>query len=187
MRATENRRRVQINVTVPIQTLMGHSNAPGETLSGDVVPASLVRQLAADPDSVWYRMLTDRGRFVELSTESYTPSAALKRSCTARDRTCVGVGCNHPADCCDLDHTHAWLQHGETKESNLGPGCKRHHNSKGNGGPFRLAQPQAGLFRWTYPSGHTHTTSADPYPEADDAGTDDHLHIPVEMLESWVA
>ncbi|HET7326863.1 MAG TPA: DUF222 domain-containing protein [Nocardioidaceae bacterium] len=250
LRSTGARRRIQVNITVPIETVMGFSNAPGETLAGDIVPASLVRQLAADRDSVWYRMLTDRGRFVELSTHTYTPTAEQKRSTHARDRTCVGVGCNHPADSCDIDHTHAWADHGETREGNLGPGCRKHHNSKDNGGRFHLTQPEPGLFRWTYPSGHTYTTTADAYPESncaatmapewqipasaadvteglqlldhkrrreaaqrdwlthrsileqrlviwrkdcgeafeepDDAGTDDHLYIPTETLESWV-
>lgn len=166
-RGTALRRRIQLNVTVPIQTLMGLSDAPGETLTGQVLPASLVRQLATDPGSVWYRMLTDRGRFVELSTESYRPSAALDRSVVARDRTCVGVGCNKPANVCDGDHTLAWSDGGETTESNLGPACRSHHNSKDNGGPFRLMQPAAGVFCWTYPSGHTYTTRAAPYPEAE--------------------
>jgi len=250
IRPTGLRRRIQINVTVPIQTLMGLRDDPGETLTGEIVPASLARRLAVDPDSVWHRMLTDQGRCVELSTEAYTPTTAQKRTIIARDRTCVGVGCNHAADTCDIDHGRAWAAGGETRETNLGSLCRSHHRSKDGGGPFHLRQPRPGTFHWTFPSGHTYTTTADPHPEGswidvpewglpagpndvraglrlldaarrrqaarelwagprrdiadrrlqqwrretgeayeepDDAGTDDHLHIPVEMLESWAA
>ncbi|MGH3383727.1 MAG: DUF222 domain-containing protein [Nocardioidaceae bacterium] len=162
MRPTGVRRRVQVNVTVPIQTLLGVSDSPGETESGDVVPATLARQLASDPDSVWYRLITDRGRFVELSAHTYRPGAALTRTVRARDRQCVGIGCNTPADACDTDHTVAYAAGGATGEANLGPACRADHRDK-DGGGFRLDQPEPGVFRWTYPSGHTYTTRPTPY------------------------
>jgi hypothetical protein len=167
LRAGAVRRRVQLNITVPIQTLFGLSEAPGETLTGEVVPAGLARTLAADPDSVWYRMLTDAGRFVELSTDSYTPTAAQARTVVARDRTCVGVGCTKPADACDLDHSRAHRGGGATREGNLGPACRGDHALKDNAGGCTLRQGRPGVFSWTYPSGHTYTTRATPYPQAD--------------------
>lgn len=127
IRPTGVKRSIQLNITVPVQTVMGLSDTPGET---------------------------------------YTPTTEQKRATYVRDRTCVGVGCNHPADSCDVDHTQSWGRGGATRGGNLGPGCRTHHNSKDNGGPFRLAQPEPGLFRWTYPSGHTYTTTAEPYPHA---------------------
>lgn len=63
-------------VTVPVQTLMGLSDRPGLLSGGAPLPASLARQLARQPDPTWHRMLTDpAGRCVELSTESYRPTA----------------------------------------------------------------------------------------------------------------
>jgi hypothetical protein len=50
-----------INVTVPYQTLMGLSDEPGR-MGDQVLPATLVRRLAADPDSTWYRLLTEASR-----------------------------------------------------------------------------------------------------------------------------
>ncbi|HSV40297.1 MAG TPA: HNH endonuclease signature motif containing protein [Nocardioidaceae bacterium] len=119
-----------INVTVPISTLMGLDDAPG-LLSGDItIPADLARAIALGPDSTWYRLLTDAGgRFVELSTTSYAPTAAIWRTDVARDRTCVWPGCCRPSVVCDIDHR-VPFPHGETSTCNTWPLCRRHHLAK---------------------------------------------------------
>lgn len=43
---------MQVNVTVPIQSLMGVSDDPGILPGGEPIPASLARQIASDPGSV---------------------------------------------------------------------------------------------------------------------------------------
>lgn len=68
-----------VNVTVPIQTLMGVSDEPGVLSGGESLPAGLVRAIAEQPDSTWYRMLTDPAReCVELSTTSYKPTGPIR-------------------------------------------------------------------------------------------------------------
>jgi hypothetical protein len=61
-----------VNLTVPVQTVMGLSDDPGVLSGGTVVPASLGRMIAQQPGSTWYRMFTDQadqaGQMVELST-----------------------------------------------------------------------------------------------------------------------
>ena len=94
-----------INVTVPIQTLMGVSDDPGCLSGGTVVPATLARMIARQPGSTWHRMLTDEaGRCVEVSTRSYSPTHAIWNDVVARWWTCFRAGCDRPATDCQLDH-----------------------------------------------------------------------------------
>ena len=59
-----------VNLTVPIQTVMGLSDASGVLSGGQVVPAGLARLIAQTPGATWHRMLTDpAGHMVELSTD----------------------------------------------------------------------------------------------------------------------
>lgn len=119
-----------VNVTVPLTTLVGFSDAPG-FLSGDhAIPADLARLIAADPTSTWHRLLTDpAGRFVELSANRYTPTPAIWRSTVARDRTCVWPNCTRPAVECESDHRIPYPR-GSTAITNLDPLCGPHHQAK---------------------------------------------------------
>ncbi len=113
-----------INVTVPLQTLMGLSDEPGR-MGDQTLPASLVRHVAADPTSTWHRMLTDPARgCVELSTHTYRPTGAIWREVVAAQPTCFAPTCDRPATECDLDHELPWPE-GPTSTVNLGPGCVR--------------------------------------------------------------
>ncbi len=119
-----------ILATVPLSTLMGAGDEPG-LLSGDIpLPADVVRRIADDPGSTWYRMLTDEaGELVHLSTKSYSPTPPIVRAVTGRDRTCVWVGCSRPATQCQLDHRVPHPE-GATCVCNLWPLCARHHKAK---------------------------------------------------------
>jgi hypothetical protein len=70
--------RPTVNLTVPIQAVMGLADEPG-VLSGDtVVPASLARMIALEPGGTWHRMPThEAGHLVELSTKSYQPTGPI--------------------------------------------------------------------------------------------------------------
>ncbi|MPZ63431.1 MAG: DUF222 domain-containing protein, partial [Propionibacteriales bacterium] len=158
--------RAQINVTVPIQTLIGVSDHPGQLLNGEPIPASLVRRIAADPSSTWYRLLTDEvGNLLDLSTRSYQPTAALVRAIVARDRTCVAPGCTTNAQIGETDHTLRYSQGGSTSYANTGRPCQSHHKAKESPG-FELSQPTPRVFKWRYPSAHTYTSRPDPHPVA---------------------
>lgn len=119
-----------VHVTVPLSTLLGTTNEPG-FLSGDhPVPAELLRLIAGDPSSTWYRLLTDdAGRFCDLSTRSYQPTPPIARGVVARDRHCVWPGCHRPAVRCELDHRLRFPL-GATSPGNLDPLCHRHHMAK---------------------------------------------------------
>ena len=119
-----------IVITVPFTTLIGACDEPG-LLSGDTaLPAELVRAIAADPDSTWYRLLTDdTGHALDLSTTAYQPTPAIWRTVIAEDRTCVWPGCTRPSTRCHTDHRTPY-PHGPTSPANLWPLCPRHHKAK---------------------------------------------------------
>lgn len=154
-----------VNVTVPITTLMGLSNAPGVLAGGAEIPAELVQQLAQDPSSTWYRLVTDPlGGFVELSTTRYAPTAPIWRYVVARDRTCIWPGCDKPATVIELDHRDPWPR-GSTSVGNLQPLCECHHKVKHSDG-FSVARNDDGSYTWTSRFGSTFTTPVPEYPVA---------------------
>ena len=154
-----------INVTVPITTLMGLGDDPGVMAGGATVPADLVRMVAADPTSTWYRLLTDaQGDFVELSTASYEPTAPIFRWVVARDNECVWPGCSRPASTIEIDHRIPFPA-GGTCTSNLQPLCRRHHLVKHSEG-VQVVHGVDGSYTWTTRFGSTFTTPAPKYPQA---------------------
>jgi hypothetical protein len=93
--------------------------------------------------------------------EHYTPSRRLQHLVRARSATCTAPGCQAQAIYADLDHTTAYPE-GSTDECNLGPKCRTHHRAKQSPG-WKVEQPEPGVFRWTFPSGRTHTTRPTTY------------------------
>lgn len=154
-----------INVTVPVQTVAGLSDEPGR-MGDQTIPASLVRHVAAQPESTWYRLLTDGPRGTELSTTSYRPTAPIWREVVARQPTCFAPTCDRPATECELDHATPYPS-GETSTENLGPGCGRHHRSKHAPGASLRRGPD-GLLRYTTRAGLTHLVAPAEQPVAED-------------------
>ena len=79
-----------------------------------------------------------------------------------RDGVCRFVGCTRPAIYCDLDHTRAWEDGGESNDGNLAYLCKAHHRLK-HGSPWKVTQDGdgSGTLRWASPEGKSYTTYAD--------------------------
>ncbi|WP_180935819.1 hypothetical protein [Nocardioides ungokensis] len=108
-----------INLTVPVQTVMGIADEPGELSGGTIVPAGLARAIASQPDATWHRMLTDpAGRMVELSTTSYKPTPPIWRHVVAEWGSCFEPACSAPATGVELDHRIPWPER-ETSTSQL--------------------------------------------------------------------
>jgi hypothetical protein len=78
--------------------------------------ATVSRVLMAGPSQV-----LDVGR----ATRTIPP--ALRRAVSARDRTCVGPGCERPPEHCDVHHVVFWEHGGETSLENTVLLCRRHH------------------------------------------------------------
>ena len=146
----------QVFVAVPIQTLMGIDDAPGELLGYGPIPAAVARAIAAAGDSVWRRMLTDpAGNLVDLSTTSYRSGKVLDLAVTVRDGTSRFPRSNASAVGADFDHT---IPHpvGDTSYGNGGKFSRRDHRVKHAPG-WTVTQPEPGHFTWTTPTGHHYT------------------------------
>ena len=144
-----------IHVTVPLTTLMGLDDEPGELAGYGPIPASLARQIAADPDGTWRRLLTDpvSGTLLDYGRRSYRPPAALACIVRARDSECRYPGCRRPAVACELDHVQAWQHGGTTSEDNLCALCERHHDLKEHLGWQVVLHPDRAM-EWITPTGH---------------------------------
>lgn len=151
-------------LTVPIQSLMGLCDAPGELAdrSGSV-PASLARQIAARPGTLFYRALTDqRGNVLDVTQLGRFPSELLGFAVDIRDGTCRWSTCTGRASGCDANHSPPWPI-GRTRAADLTVVCRRHHNGATHAG-FTVRQPEPGVVEWTTPTGHTYTVAAEPLP-----------------------
>ncbi len=153
-----------VNVTVPVQTLLGIADHPGVLSGGTVIPAGLARAIASQPDATWYRMLTDpAGEMVELSTTSYRPTAPIWRHVVAAYSTCFHPTCTVPATEAELDHRVAWPE-GQTSTSQLWPACKSGHKAKHAAG-FRIEQDETGSYVLVTRAGFRHCDHPDRPPQ----------------------
>lgn len=127
----------RMNVTVPLLSLMGHSDAPG-MLDGRIpIPAEMARELAAGEDA-WYRLLTDpvSGEFLPAPAERYAAPQAMREHLRVRMTTCAVPGCRRPASCAtEADHIEEYdhedpLHGGRTAVDNLHLLCWKHHALK---------------------------------------------------------
>lgn len=160
----KQKRPISINVTVDLPTLLGLSNNPGQLEGHGPIPASLARKLAAD--GKWRKFVTDplTGNLLDMGRSHYLPSQYLVDFLTARDRICRFPGCSQPARIGDIDHAVSWEDGGETKPSNLGFLCRRHHRLKTHGG-WKLSSNEDGSCTWTSPNGKNLFVPARPLDE----------------------
>jgi hypothetical protein len=157
-----------INVTVPIQTLMGLSDDPGTLSGGHVIPASLARAIARSPGSTWHRMLTDPVEgVVERSTKSYHPTRPIWLDVVARDSTCFRSNCPVASTTSELDHKQPY-PHGPTSTSNLHPACRTDHKAKHAEG-FALGVAEDGTPMFHTRAGFSHPIIPTEVPEGDDS------------------
>ncbi|MPZ00754.1 MAG: DUF222 domain-containing protein [Actinophytocola sp.] len=125
-------KQVQIQVTVPVTTLLGARDLPGDLEGYGPVPADIAREMAADPKCTWRRLLTDpaTGQLLEMGRHRYKPPAQLSDYVRARDQRCLVPGCNRLARRCDTDHSIEWQHLGTTDARLLVCLCRRHHRLK---------------------------------------------------------
>ncbi len=139
--STVRRRRiVRIGLVVPLSSVLGLNEAPGELADRSApVPAPVIRELIAaaglddgghGDEVLFTRLLTDdQGRLLDTTELGRYPSARLAEAVRLRAGTCKFPTCSVPADRCDLDH-HDPQPRGPTAGRNLDPGCRRHHLGK---------------------------------------------------------
>ena len=152
-----------IGVIVPVQSLMGLSDAPGELADrSSSLPADLIRAKAVEPGTLFWRLLTDeRGNLLDASKLGRFAAGNLGQAIKFRDGTSAFPTSVVPADRCDIDHTEAFPA--PTTAANLGPLHRRAHKLK-TAGLLSMRQPEPGVFQWTTRTGHRYTHTADPLP-----------------------
>ncbi len=161
-----------VSVIVPITTLLGLDDYPGELVGHGPIPAGLAREIAAQ--GTWRRLLTDpaSGTLLDCGRTTYTPPTGLADFVRARDLRCRFPTCGQPAATADLDHTIPYPD-GATSEHNLHASCRRHHRLKTHALGWEVDQHPDGRIIWTDPTGHTHTSHPhdhrpDPHPPPDE-------------------
>jgi len=97
---------VTVGVVVSMQSLFGYSNAPGQLADRSaLVPADRIRDLAAQPGTLFYRLLTDElGNLLDVTEMGRFPSRKLGAAVRFRGGVCDNPACTVPAARCDLDH-----------------------------------------------------------------------------------
>jgi hypothetical protein len=168
--------RPQLDVSVPVLTLLGHSQTPG-TLDGVIpIDADTARRLAAAAPS-FTRILTDPETGVVLSVgrKRYRPPPDLARYIRLRDGTCRFPGCNRRARHTQIDHTIQRQDGGPTQWDNLACLCEKHHHLKDET-VWKVVQLDRGIMQWTSPAGRIYTTEPEtqlPAPDTHEYGIAD--------------
>ena len=143
-----------LNVTVPVLTLLGLDDEPADLEGYGPIDADTARRLAAHAPSL-RRILVhpETGAVRNYGREVYRAPADLDGYVRVRDGQCRFPGCSRRAERADLDHTTAWAHGGETCAANLAVLCRHHHRLKHEAG-WRVALEEHGIMRWTSPAGH---------------------------------
>lgn len=151
----------QIGVIVPLSSLTGESDLPGQlTDRSHCPPAEQVRELAAAPGTLFYRLLSDpQGHLLDVTRMGRFATGQLGLAVKLRAGTCRFPTCTVPAERCDLDH-HEPAPQGVTTATNLDPASRRHHRAKTHAG-FRSWR-QGHETVWTTPTGHTYRCLDEP-------------------------
>ena len=145
--------RAVIGITVPVTSLAGLTNEPGESFDESfALPAEVVRELARQPGTLFYRVFTDPlGRILDITELGRFPSAKLRIAIDIRDGTCRFTTCTRPAMESDKDH-HVPHPRGPTNGANLRGLCRRHHNMK----TYSITEPTTHVMRDRAPSKAEH-------------------------------
>jgi len=150
---------VQVNVTVPLSTLLG-GGEPGTLQGYGPIDAATARALAVG--GAWRRLVTEplSGTVLDVGRKKYRPPADLARIIRERDRTCVRPGCSTRATGCELDHIVPASQGGSTSSHNNASMCTFDHRHK-TLGDFRVRRNPDGTFDWTSRTGHQYRRELD--------------------------
>ena len=168
-RAARRPRKLRIGVVVPLSSLLGLTETPGQladrssAVPTDVLRGTIADALGSEGDEVLFtRLLTDDGgRLLDTTELGRFPSRRLAEAVALRAGTCRFPTCTVPADQCDLDHRDPWPR-GRTRAADLDPACRRHHRGK----TFAWLAPvrDRDAVDWTMPDDHTYRCHDEPLP-----------------------
>ncbi|MDT0158163.1 HNH endonuclease signature motif containing protein [Microbacterium sp. ARD32] len=148
----------RIQVTIDGSTLSGRDDKPAQLDGTGTLHPDTARTLAGRATS-WTRLFLDADGMVT-HTDTYQPTAGMRRYLRARDQHCRFPGCRQPLHRCETDHTRDWALGGPTSLDNLAHLCPAHHTLKHPSVPdahrWAARQLPDGTLQWTAPDGTTH-------------------------------
>ncbi|TFD22697.1 HNH endonuclease signature motif containing protein [Cryobacterium sp. TMT2-23] len=147
-----------VHVTVPVMTLLGHSEEPGYLEGYGPIDPATARDLASRAPS-FTRLLThpETGVVLSVGRDRYKTPKAMRRFLRLRDETCRFPGCHRAARGAEVDHSHDWALLGETAHDNLAHPCKPNHALKTQT-RWTVTQQPGGILTWTSPTGRDFVT-----------------------------
>src|ERR1700686_3265562 len=120
--------RTHLQVTVPLETMLGLPGAPGADMEFPPQPlsAQTVERLACDASVT--RILPDSEAMgIDPGRAKRTISGPARKALNVRDRGCTWPGCERTASWCDGHHLKHWAHGGTNQPPNLTLLCSRHH------------------------------------------------------------
>lgn len=159
----KKRVRANINVTVPLSTLIGLNKAPGELSEYGPITAEQCRELARN--GVLRRLVTDDfGHLLDVSPRWYA-SAGLMNWIRMRDRTCRQPGCRVPAQKCGLHKSKRSSRRKRVKGRDYKLLCKRHRLMYQRAKGWTVTQPEPGRLIFVTPTEQVREVVAERYEE----------------------
>lgn len=156
--------KAEVFVYVDLHTLAGLNNDPAQLAGHGAIPAWVAREIAADPASVWRRIVTDplTGTPVDVGRRRYRPPKVTDEFVRVRDRECRFPGCHRPSQFGDLDHAKEWSRDGETTADNLIGYCRRHHRLRHSPGWLYKLNRETQHLTIRTPSGQEFSSGPEP-------------------------
>ena len=150
--------RARVLVTVPVLSVLGHSDEPAMLEGYGPIDIETAKRLASGAPS-FTRLLThpETGAVLSVGRDRYAVPADLRTWLRVRDGTCRFPGCSKAAMRCDVDHVVDWQFGGETDHDNLAHLCPEHHHLKHHTA-WAVRSRDGGVLDWTSPLGRTYTT-----------------------------
>jgi hypothetical protein len=127
--------RTHLQVTVPLETMLGLPGAPGADLefSPQPISAKTVERLACDA-SVTRIVFDSESVVIDVGRAKRTISGPARKALNVRDRGCTWPGCERPASWTSGHHLKHWIHGGTNEPPNLTLLCYRHHWNVHEGG-----------------------------------------------------
>lgn len=124
---------IQMQVTAPLETLLGLVGAPGAENEFTLpISARTVERWACDCSIT--RVLMQDSVVIDVGRAERTIGGPRRRALIARDRHCQWPGCERPGSWCDGHHLVHWIHGGGGELENLVLLCLRHHHKVHEGG-----------------------------------------------------
>ena len=151
------RPRPTFHIIVSLATLLGANDCPAYLDGHGILDAAVARDLVREAKRSYVHTAGTPPTTPAPSDRrgcGYAPSRSLRGLVTAGELCCAFPGCTTAVSACDLDHTIAFADGGQTRRGNLKPLCRFHHRLKTFDIGWRDYQDPLGTVAFRAPTGH---------------------------------